>query len=90
MNSGPVAQLMPTESSGACITDAYSASTPWPASIVPIGSIVTETITGVRQPTSAKACSTPIRPALRLRVSCVVSSSSTSAPPERSPIACVR
>ena len=73
MNSGPVAQLMPTESSGACMTEAYSASTSWPASIVPIGSIVTETMTGVRQPTSANACSMPMSPALRFRVSCVVS-----------------
>ena len=90
MNSGPVAQLMPSESSGACMTDAQSASTSWPASIVPIGSIVTDAIRGTRQPTSANACSTPMNPALRLRVSCVVSSSSVSAPPESSPTACVR
>ena len=90
MNSGPVAQFMPTESSGACMTEAYSASTSCPASIVPIGSIVTETMTGTRQPTSANACSTPIKPAFRLRVSCVVSSSSMSAPPESRPTACVR
>ena len=90
MNSGPVAQLIPTESRGACITEAYSASTPWPASMVPIGSIVTETITGVRQPISAKACSIPISPALRLRVSCVVSRSRTSAPPWSRPRAWIR
>ena len=90
MNSGPVAQFNPTESSGACMIEAYSASTSWPASIVPMGSIVTETISGVRQPTSANACSMPISPALRLRVSCTVSRTSTSAPPESSPIACVR
>ena len=40
---------------------------------------------GTLQPTSAKASSTPISPAFRLRVSCVVSSSSTSTPPERRP-----
>ena len=69
MNSGPVAQFSPIESSGACATAAQTASTAWPASIVPIGSIVTETETGTRQPTSANACSTPMRPAFRLRVS---------------------
>ncbi len=90
MNSGPVAQFKPIDRRGACMIEAYSASMPWPASIVPVGSIVTEAMIGTLQPTFVNASWTAIRPALRLRVSCIVSSSSTSAPPSSSPSACVR
>ena len=54
MNSGPVAQFKPIDSSGACWTEAKSASIAWPASIVPIGSIVTDPMIGTRQPTCGK------------------------------------
>ena len=40
MNSGPVEQLRPSENRSACISDAASASAVWPASIVPVSSIV--------------------------------------------------
>ena len=50
-----------------------SASTDWPASIVPIGSMVPEMATGMRRPTRAKARSQPRSAALTLRVSCAVS-----------------
>jgi hypothetical protein len=52
MNSGPVAQFMPNASGLACRSDAHMASTVCPASIVPIGSIVTDTITGTCIPIS--------------------------------------
>ena len=52
MNSGPVAQLRPTVKGLACSTDVYSASTPCPASIVPILSIVPEIMSGRLAPDS--------------------------------------
>ena len=52
MNSGPVAQFMPNASGFAYRSDAHIASIVCPASIVPIGSIVTDTITGTCVPIS--------------------------------------
>ena len=88
MKSGPVAQLSPTASRSRCAIATYSASTPWPASIVPIVSIVTDTATGTRTPTVSVASSMPSSAALRLSVSCVVSSRSRSTPPRSSPSTC--
>ena len=85
MNSGPVEQLSPIANRSACISDAASASTVWPASIVPVSSIVAETITGRRNPSSAKTRSMPISAALTVRVSFCVSSASRSAPPSTRP-----
>ena len=90
MNSGPVAQFRPMEKSGACDTLAHSASTPCPASIVPVGSMVPDSRIGTRVPVSANACSSPMSAVLTLRVSCCVSTSSTSTFPSRRPIACSR
>jgi hypothetical protein len=59
MNSGPVAQLSPRYKRLACSTDVASASTDWPASMVPIGSMVPEMAMGTRRPTLAKARSQP-------------------------------
>ena len=50
MNSGPVAQLSPRYRRSRCIRETASASTPCPASIVPVVSMVPETATGTRRP----------------------------------------
>ena len=52
MNSGPVAQFRPMESRSAWAMEAQKASAVWPASMVPIGSMVPETMIGMRMPSS--------------------------------------
>src|SRR5438874_11095040 len=52
MNSGPVAQFMPKASGFAWRSDAHIASTVCPASMVPIGSMVTDTMIGTWLPSS--------------------------------------
>ncbi len=52
MNSGPVAQFRPMASRSACATETQKASAAWPASMVPMGSMVPETMTGTLQPSS--------------------------------------
>ena len=79
------------EQVGVLERDAQSASTSWPASIVPIGSMVPETATGTppadlrRTPARCRAA-----PALTLRVSWQVSRSRKSAPPSSRPSAWTR
>ena len=91
MNSGPVAQFSPIEQGARCSSDTHSASTPWPASIVPVGSIVALTISGsVDAGSRCSASRTPSAAALTLSVSWQVSSSSASTPPAMSPAACTR
>ena len=78
MYSGPVAQLRPIPSNPAYSSDTTRASEFWPASIVPIGSMVPDTMIGNLSPNSRRASSVPIRAALTFRVSWHVSSSSKS------------
>ena len=86
---GPSAQLMPTESSGACETEIQKASTVWPERLRPERSvIVTEAMTGRRVPRTSNARSTPARAAFAFRVSKAVSTRRRSAPPSRRPSAC--
>jgi len=84
MNSGPVAQLSPIEKRSRCSSATESASTPWPASIVPIGSIVPLIMSGSSTPASRRAARTPSAAALTFSVSWAVSSSSASTPPAMS------
>ena len=88
MNSGPVAQFIPNASGFACRSDAHMASTVWPASIVPIGSIVTEMMNGTSLPISFESLRTARMAALMFRVSWQVSTSSKSTPPSTRPFAC--
>jgi hypothetical protein len=87
MNSGPVAQLSPIESRSAWATEESSASAFWPASMVPIGSMVPETMTGILRPVSRSSCWMPSSAALILRVSWLVSTRKISTPPSASALA---
>ena len=73
MNSGPVAQFMPKASGCVCRSDAHMASTVWPASIEPIGSMVTETTMESVAPISLRQFLMARVAALILRVSWQVS-----------------
>ncbi len=88
MNSGPVAQFSPMESSSACSSDTHSASAVCPASMVPMGSIVPDTITGIFSPRACASSSIASSAALMLRVSWQVSTKRMSAPPSSSASAC--
>ena len=90
MNSGPVEQLRPSENGARCSSETVSASTPWPASMVPVGSMVALIISGRLTPASCSASRTPSAAALTFSVSWQVSSSSASAPPAMRPAACTR
>ena len=59
MKSGPVAQFMPMAKRSRCAIETYSASIDWPASIVPIVSIDTDSTTGTLRPRRAQASSMP-------------------------------
>ena len=86
---GPSAQLMPTESSGACETEIQKASTVCPDRFRPERSVmVTEAITGRRKPRASKALSIANNAALPFRVSNTVSTSNRSTPPSSRPSAC--
>ena len=69
MNSGPVEQLSPIEKRSRCSSDVHSASTAWPASMVPVGSIVPLTISGRVTPAACIASRTPRAAAFTLSVS---------------------
>jgi len=88
MKSGPVAQFIPMASRSRCATDTYNASMDWPASIVPMVSMDTDSTTGRRRPRRAKASSMPSSAALMFTVSCWVSRNSTSTPPSTSARVC--
>jgi len=55
IRSGPVAQFRPRYKGSVCSRETAKASASWPPSIVPVGSIVTDTATGRSQPASEKA-----------------------------------
>ncbi|MNJ70828.1 hypothetical protein D3C77_673140 [compost metagenome] len=59
-----------------------------PASVVPIGSIVPEIISGSFLPAASYARAMPMLPAFTFSVSCDVSSSNTSTPASTNASAC--
>ena len=77
------------DSKSACAIDAQKASAVCPASMVPMLSMVPETIAGMRQPISSRTRSIASSAAFTLRVSCAVSTTRTSAPPSANALACV-
>jgi hypothetical protein len=82
----PSAQLSPTESGRACITECQNASVVCPESVRPDASvIVPEIITGTRSPRDSKTCSIANSAALALSVSKMVSTISRSARPSSRP-----
>ena len=85
MNSGPVAQFRPIDSRSAWAMEAQNASAVWPASIVPIGSMVPDTIVGMRRPSSRRSRSMASSAALTLRVSWQVSTAACRRRPRPAP-----
>src|SRR5690606_26184840 len=82
----PSAQFRPTASGRECETEMWKASAVWPERVRPEASVmVPETITGRRAPRASKASSIANSAALALRVSKMVSTINTSAPPSIRP-----
>ena len=91
ISAAPRAQLRPMASGRACRTEFQNASVTWPDRVRPDASVmVPEMMTGQRRPRSSKRVSRAKMAALALRVSKMVSTSSRSAPPSTSPLACSR
>ena len=88
--SGPVAQLRPSTSIAKGSRIATTAAMSEPTSIVPVVSIVTDTMIGRRWPLAAKASSIPCRAALICSTSWQVSTMNRSTSPAISPSACSR
>ena len=86
---GPKAQLIPTLKGRACRIECQKASVVCPESVRPDASvIVTEIITGKRNPISSKTSSIPHNAAFKFNVSNVVSGNNTSTPPSINALTC--
>jgi hypothetical protein len=93
ISTGPVAQFSPSEQMGYSATAAAAAAISVPRSIVPVASMVTESMIGTSWavfPFSSRAARTAFRTHLTWRRSWQVSTMKASTPPASSPRACSR
>ena len=88
MCSGPVEQLSPSTSISSASIVVIALAMSVPSSIRPLVSSVTCAWTGTRNPRSANNRSNPASAAFTSRMSCDVSTSSTSTPPSMRYLAC--